>query len=295
MPEDDIEPSYLYKIEKREEDEIQDDLNSTVKVTKFYLDADGIKFCLFYRPFSDEKVQIHQNNTLIAEYTIDELRSKPQPMFIDFNQPQYRWHATIAVDQTDKPLLCLTDQCIKYDDLEEAPVTSQIYRSSRQNDFSDSDLKKTTFQIIVEGQLVQVDCQHDGQDLTTSLIADHRKEIKVGQRIDDPSQYPISRAVPEFNLELQAIHNAEQNCFDLLVNGTKYFTLPYKYDLTPDADLDVKVKASIKVSDQEIKIPQPWSIKQFVSNLPEQFESADISIIDCSGPGPINEILDALV
>ena len=109
MPEDEIEPSYLYKIEKREEDEIQDDLNSTVKVTKFYLDADGIKFCLFYRPFSDEKVQIHQNDTLIAEYTMDELRSKPQPMFIDFIHPQLRWHATIAVDQTDKPLLCMTD------------------------------------------------------------------------------------------------------------------------------------------------------------------------------------------
>ena len=31
--------------------------------------------------------------------------------------------------------------------------------------------------------------------------------------------------------------------------------LPYKYDPTPDADLDVKVRASIKVSDQEIKMP----------------------------------------
>ena len=57
MPEDDIEPSYLYKIEKRVEYEIQDDdSNSTIRVTKFYLDADGMKFGLFYRPFSDEKV-----------------------------------------------------------------------------------------------------------------------------------------------------------------------------------------------------------------------------------------------
>ena len=87
--------------------------------------------------------------------------------------------------------------------------------------------------------------------------------------------------------------------FLLYVNGMEFLNLPYKYDLVPEGDKDVKCSGWVKFDDQRITMPLPWNNRVFVFNIQDtlpnnqqQFVKAHIQIDESTSSAPINEILD---
>ena len=108
--------------------------------------------------------------------------------------------------------------------------------------------------------------------------------------------------IPEFNLKLHMTLSDDCEYFELYVNGEKFFDLPFKYDLTPEGDVNVKLNAIVIFNGQNIAIPQPWNNREFNKNLREIIEGDDksikkveVSISESSSSAPINEIYDTFV
>ena len=176
---------------------------------------------LLFRLFNEIKVQIHQDLKLIGEYSLEQLRSGPRPLFIQKNQHRQRWHSTISVDQEDKPVLCLYDDNIRFENLIVAPDQQHvIFRSIRVNDFKKGN-KKTTYNFVIGGQPLSIDCQYDQKNMVTALIAGKRKEVRTGMKLKDRKQYPLCLNVPEQQMKLQATLSSDASIFDLYVNGIR--------------------------------------------------------------------------
>ena len=75
-----------------------------------------------------------------------------------------------------------------------------------------------------------------GFSVYTTFQGLYREELRVGKKMKDRSQYPLSLTLPEYNLKIQSSLAVENDAFILYVNSVNFLTLPYKYDMTKERD-----------------------------------------------------------
>ena len=54
--------------------------------------------------------------------------------------------------------------------------------------------------------------------------------MRIGKKMTDRSQYPLSLVLPEQHLKINAILSEENDVFDLFINRVDFFKLPYRFD-----------------------------------------------------------------
>ena len=115
---------------------------------------------------------------------------------------RHKWEATIAVDTDDRPLLRLFKDKQLFENLVQAPPQEIVhYRNERKNAWKGR-LKKTTFKLFYDGQEIPIVAQFDERNSATAMVSGKKKEIRVGRKLKDRSQYPLSLTMPEYNLKL---------------------------------------------------------------------------------------------
>jgi len=92
------------------------------------------------------------------------------------------------------------------------------------------------------------------------------------------------------------------DAFILSVNDKTFWSLTYKYDLTPDDDDTIQCDALIELNKNEVEVHDPWHNKNFtyevqgvLGGATKRIWSAEIGISSCSSSAPVNEIFDTLV
>ena len=176
----------------------------------------------------------------------------------------HEWDASILVDKEDKPILRLFEDDQLFESLFEASSHKILhYRNERKNLFKGR-AKKTSYKVLHDGHEILIDCQYDSRNSVTSLISGKRKEIRTGKKLKDRSQYPISLVIPQHNLKLHMNLGADDDIFVLYTNAVNFLALPYKYDLKPDKDPDIKFEAHVELGKRKIKMPFLWSNSEFI-------------------------------
>ena len=146
------------------------------------------------------------------------------------------YDAKFEVDTEDNPVLKLFKDQQPFENLVQAPPQELLhYRNERKNAFKGR-VKKTSFKILYDGKEVAVVSQYDDRNSATALVSGKKKEIRVGKKMKDRSQYPLSLTLPEYNLKIQSSLAVENDAFILYVNSVNFLTLPYKYDMTKERD-----------------------------------------------------------
>ena len=99
------------------------------------------------------------------------------------------------------------------------------------------------------------------------MVSNKKKEIRIGKKLKDRTQYPLYLVLPEYNAKMHMMLSAKNDMFKLYVNGMEYLSLPYKYDLVPEGDKSIKFNGIVKFDEKQITIPLPWSNRAFVTNF----------------------------
>ena len=91
---------------------------------------------------------------ILVSEKIDLLKEKE--VEFKFGLENHKWKGFISVNDENEPILLLFDEKIAFENLITAPKV-MLYRHRRHNDFSKR-VKKTSYEMFVEEQVLKVDC-----------------------------------------------------------------------------------------------------------------------------------------
>ena len=238
------------------------------------------------------------------------------------------YSCSMQCDEEAKNLELMVED-VDFNKLPQAYEVDKLHRSPVANNFVGRELT-TEYLLLFGDAFIKVVGKHDKKTNTTSLVCGKRKDVRKGIKLLHREKIALCLVIPEYQVKLSLRLNEDGTEFELFVNGRTIYALPYVYGkslklflafiehaliqkllllvLDPDQDQDAKIILAVDVivNDETIVVPNPWSQVDFVQNihaalgqdkdyLKVPVKDAAIEGPECENPGPLNEVIDAVV
>ena len=60
---------------------------------------------------------------------------------------------------------------------------------------------------------MNIDCQYNNQNHVTALVSNKKKEIRIGKKLKDRTQYPLYLVLPEYNAKMHMMLSSKNDMF----------------------------------------------------------------------------------